>query len=104
MANNTIEKIVKKIVGVGFNKYNMLTTEVNLDGEVKTLIVCGNDECFDENGFFHYGVNPDDVTTIYKMWYDADGIDLDQIDYRKPDECIIGTIEFDDDDEFELLF
>ena len=59
--------------------------------ELKSVTIIGNDECFDQHGFYQFGLSDDGK--LYKAYYnlpecDDSDIAFDLIDYSKP-TCVI---------------
>lgn len=77
-------ELAKKVANTcGISTYDKVEC---LGRTFENVIMFGDNECFDNNGFYQYGVCGDNE--IYKFYYDsASEVEyLDMIDYYEPDD------------------
>lgn len=70
--------------------------DITVNGETfKNITLIGNDECFDLDDFYQYGVDDEHIYKFYYGTCDADGeeIALDCIDYSKAERVVDITDE-----------
>lgn len=94
------EDLIRKLTAMGMAGQE---TTVNIDGQSFPVFVAGNDNCWDSDEFWQYGVAEDG--TVYKMFYSIpDGMeDLSGVDYSAPYKCtdvtgeVSSAVEADED-------
>lgn len=78
---NKIHELCKGLEDITEGNVETLKTNVEYDGKTYSVYLFGNDEMFDGNRFYQYGI--DETGKTYKFYYDGTE-DLDEIDYESP--------------------
>lgn len=98
--------------GAKFSEAGILTVKNPYREEAFEMFVFGNDECWDNDEFYQYGVmadQKDGVKHLYHLYYhveddNGDEIPLDCIDYSEPSSIYVESIVVDDSGCFDVAF